>query len=79
MQLCTGDYLNFVWLPDDMSDSQVEMLENFARRVDSIVDSNSEYFDDNPISFVVYTNDSTYETNNSLDEVLNDITSKKRR
>lgn len=79
MQLCTKDYINFIWLADDISSDQMEMFENFARRVDNIVNNNPEYFNENPIRFTVYTNDKTYETENSLGEILTDIMSKKRR
>lgn len=78
MQLCNKDYFNIICIPDDLSDEQIEMLDNFKNRINNIIYNNYEYFKENPITFKVYTGSDKFELTNSIDEVLESIKNKRR-
>ena len=78
MQLCTKDYFNIICIPSDLTDEQLEMLDNFRKRINNIVYNNAEYFKENPIFFKVYTDLEKFDLTNSIDEAFESIKSKRR-
>lgn len=80
IQLCSGCYPSLVWVPEEMSNQQFEIFNNFNDRIKGIVRRNEYFFDSNPIEFWAYVGDWTKGIyHNNLDDLMGQIKKNKRR
>ena len=51
IQLCTNKFSNLIWLPEEITSEQFEMLKTFSNRINIIIRNHLEYFKENPLIF----------------------------
>lgn len=78
IQLCS-DMSSLLWVPESISEKQLDFLENFNKRIKNIVSKDMGYFEYYPIVFIQRGFEEDVEYTNSLDDLIEKLKNNKRR
>ena len=69
IQLCLR-VPTLIWIPEEISENECELLTTFSNRINQIVASNPNYFKTNPLLFKYYRGGAESTIKNNIEEVL---------
>lgn len=72
IQLCSNA-LSEIWIPNIMTEGQINYLEEFNNRIKQVINDDLDYFRENPIKFIVTNGTYSNMYENDIDEFIDSL------